>query len=163
MRDSTPGGTQGIADLRPLARAKEQKAWYWYDWANSAYVTTIGTVMFGPYFIGLAENAAGADDRVGFLGMDMAPGSVFNCSRISQTMSMARPSEPASSASVFLSLGSSSTKYPAPRRGSMRPRDTSSSNAATTVFFAYPWRCASSRKEGNFSPVLNAPSRTCRS
>jgi MFS transporter, UMF1 family len=67
----------GVADLSPLAQAREQKAWYWYDWANSAYVTTIGTVMFGPYFIGLAENAAGADDRVGFLGMDMAPGSVF--------------------------------------------------------------------------------------
>ena len=26
---------QGIADLRPLVRAKEQRAWYWYDWANS--------------------------------------------------------------------------------------------------------------------------------
>src|SRR3712207_8446676 len=34
-----PGARAGIADLRPLARAREQKAWYWYDWANSAYVT----------------------------------------------------------------------------------------------------------------------------
>jgi UMF1 family MFS transporter len=67
----------GIADLRPLAREREQKAWYWYDWANSAYITTIGTVMFGPYFIGLAENAAGADDRLRFLFMDLPPGSVF--------------------------------------------------------------------------------------
>ena len=55
----------GIADLGPLERAKEQKAWYWYDWANSAYVTTIGTVMFGPYFIGLAQNAAGPGARPG--------------------------------------------------------------------------------------------------
>jgi MFS-type transporter involved in bile tolerance (Atg22 family) len=43
---STPAG---IADLEPLARRKEQRAWYWYDWANSAYVTTIGTVLFAPY------------------------------------------------------------------------------------------------------------------
>src|SRR5688572_126097 len=49
----------GIADLDPLRRSQEQKAWYWYDWANSAYTTTIGTVFFGPYFISLAENAVG--------------------------------------------------------------------------------------------------------
>jgi UMF1 family MFS transporter len=67
----------GIADLGPLNRMKEQRAWYWYDWANSAYITTIGTVMFGPYFIGLAENAAGADDKVRFLFFDLPPGSVF--------------------------------------------------------------------------------------
>ena len=41
----------GIANLKPLEQAREQKAWYWYDWANSAYTTTIGTVFFGPYFI----------------------------------------------------------------------------------------------------------------
>ena len=74
MSDTAPGG---VADLRPLERAREQKAWYWYDWANSAYVTTIGTVMFGPYFIGLAENAAGPDDRVSVLGLGVAPGSLF--------------------------------------------------------------------------------------
>ena len=73
----SPGGAPGFADLEPLARASEQRAWYWYDWANSAYVTTIGTVMFGPYFIGLAENAAGADDRVEVLGLQVAPGSLF--------------------------------------------------------------------------------------
>ncbi len=33
--------TTGFADLAPLARAAEQKAWYWYDWANSAYFTTV--------------------------------------------------------------------------------------------------------------------------
>ncbi len=76
MTDATDA-SGGIADLRPLARAREQKAWYWYDWANSAYVTTIGTVMFGPYFIGLAENAAGPDDRVDVLGLSVAPGSLF--------------------------------------------------------------------------------------
>ncbi len=68
----------GIADLGPLGRAREQKAWYWYDWANSAYVTTISTVMFGPYFIALARNAAGGEGRdLRFLLWDMPPGSVF--------------------------------------------------------------------------------------
>ena len=33
-------------------------AWYWYDWANSAYVTTIATVLFAPYLTSVAEAAA---------------------------------------------------------------------------------------------------------
>jgi UMF1 family MFS transporter len=52
-----------IADLAPLERAREQKAWYWYDWANSAYVTTVGTVLFAPYLTSVAEQAA-----CGFVG-----------------------------------------------------------------------------------------------
>ncbi len=69
---------QGIANLEPLNRAREQKAWYFYDWANSAYTTTIGTVFFGPYFIGLAENAVGGEDgRFSFLGFSVPPGALF--------------------------------------------------------------------------------------
>jgi UMF1 family MFS transporter len=69
------GASQGIADLRPLVRMKDQKAWYWYDWANSAYVTTIATVMFAPYLIEIAKNAA-VNDRVSLLGISVAPGSL---------------------------------------------------------------------------------------
>jgi UMF1 family MFS transporter len=47
-------GPGGVADLRALSRVPEQKAWYWYDWANSAYVTTIATVLFAPYLITVA-------------------------------------------------------------------------------------------------------------
>ena len=65
----------GIADLGPLNRAREQKAWYWYDWANSAYVTTISTVLVGPYLIAIAEEAA-IDDRVSLLGLSVAPGAL---------------------------------------------------------------------------------------
>lgn len=36
----------------------EQRAWYWYDWANSAYFTTVGTVLFGPYLTSVAERSA---------------------------------------------------------------------------------------------------------
>jgi UMF1 family MFS transporter len=48
----------GVADLGPLRRAREQKAWYWYDWANSAYVTTTAAVLFAPYLTSVAEKAA---------------------------------------------------------------------------------------------------------
>jgi MFS transporter, UMF1 family len=77
--------SEGIADLRPLARMREQKAWYWYDWANSAYVTTIATVLFAPYLITVAEKAAcgfvGDDDRscnqdLSILGLAIAPGAL---------------------------------------------------------------------------------------
>lgn len=68
----------GIADLEPLAQQREQKAWYWYDWANSAYTTTIGTVFFGPYFISLAENAVGGEDgRFQVAGLSLPPDSLF--------------------------------------------------------------------------------------
>ena len=77
----------GIADLRPLARRSEQKAWYWYDWANSAYVTTVATVLFAPYLISVAEEAAcgfvsDADKNLdctadlSVLGLSIAPGAL---------------------------------------------------------------------------------------
>ena len=44
-------------------RAKEQRAWYWYDWANSAFYTTVLTVLFAPYMITVAGRAAGCVDR----------------------------------------------------------------------------------------------------
>ena len=53
----------GVADLRPLARAREQRAWYWYDWANSAFATTVAGVLFAPYLIAIAKEAA-VDNRV---------------------------------------------------------------------------------------------------
>ena len=72
-----------LADNR--ARRREQRAWYFYDWANSAYVTTTGTVLFGPYLTAVAETAAcGAPGtpedpctgRVSLLGLPIAAGSV---------------------------------------------------------------------------------------
>ena len=83
----TPAEPTGIADLRPLERAREQRAWYWYDWANSAYVTTIGTVLFAPYLISVAEKAAcgfvtdedkglKCTDNLQVLGLGVSPGSL---------------------------------------------------------------------------------------
>jgi UMF1 family MFS transporter len=70
---SETGG--GIANLKPLAQAKEQRAWYFYDWANSAFATTVSGVLFGPYLIAIAEEAA-VDDRVSVLGLSVAPGAL---------------------------------------------------------------------------------------
>src|SRR5919107_5632191 len=75
---STPDGPaapQGIADLAPLRRRAEHRAWYWYDWANSAFATTIAGVLFAPYLIEIAEEAA-VDDRVNVLGLSVAPGAL---------------------------------------------------------------------------------------
>ena len=65
-------------------RRREQRAWYWYDWANSAYVTTTATVLFGPYLTTVAKRAAcpGQDtDQVcrtdlSVLGIPVSPGSL---------------------------------------------------------------------------------------
>jgi MFS transporter, UMF1 family len=65
----------GIANLEPLARRKEQRSWFFYDWANSAFSTTIAGVLFGPYIIAIAEEAA-VDNRISVLGLSVAPGAL---------------------------------------------------------------------------------------
>ena len=74
---------EGIADLRPLWRSKDQKAWYWYDWANSAFYTTVLSVLFAPYMATVAGEAAGCVDAdetcsrtVTLLGLHLAAGSL---------------------------------------------------------------------------------------
>ena len=71
----TSAGPPPIADLTPLARAKEQRAWYFYDWANSAFATTVAGVLFAPYLIAIAEEAA-VNDRISVLGLSVAPGAL---------------------------------------------------------------------------------------
>jgi len=75
--------SSGIANLEPLARRREQRAWNWYDWANSAYYTTVLTVLFAPYMITVAGRAAGCADAtdtcrktVDVLGLHLAAGSL---------------------------------------------------------------------------------------
>ncbi len=47
-------------DLKKNDR-KEIFGWMMYDWANSAFFTTVVGVLIGPYLLGLAEAAVGAD------------------------------------------------------------------------------------------------------
>ncbi|WP_148572409.1 MFS transporter [Nocardioides caldifontis] len=65
----------GVADLGPINRRREHRSWYFYDWANSAFATTIAGVLFAPYLIEVAEEAA-VDDRISVLGLSVAPGSL---------------------------------------------------------------------------------------
>ncbi|MDX6278805.1 MAG: transporter, family [Nocardioidaceae bacterium] len=63
----------------------EQRSWFYYDWANSAYITTIGTVLYAPYLTSVAEKAscgfAGTDDHkcttdLHVLGLSVSAGSL---------------------------------------------------------------------------------------
>jgi UMF1 family MFS transporter len=56
---------------------KEIFGWAMYDWANSAFSTTVGTVFLGPYVAALAATAAEAfpDGNARFFGIPVAPDS----------------------------------------------------------------------------------------
>lgn len=67
--DATPAHKPGPGNRR------EQIGWYFYDWANSAFATTVATVFLGPYIASLARAAAGPDDLARFFGIPVAPDS----------------------------------------------------------------------------------------
>lgn len=48
---------------------REQRAWYCYDFANSAFSSTVVTLFLGPYLTALAKAAADADGMVRPLGI----------------------------------------------------------------------------------------------
>jgi MFS transporter, UMF1 family len=56
---------------------KEQKSWYWYDWANSAFTTTVVTLFFGPYITSIAKAAADANGNIDFFGFKLDHGSYW--------------------------------------------------------------------------------------
>ena len=84
MTLSSSSGQQGLGDFAPVRRRQQQKAWNWYDWANSAFYTTVLTVLFGPFMITVAGRAAGCGDSsdetctktVNVLGLHLAAGSL---------------------------------------------------------------------------------------
>lgn len=62
----------------PDARRREQRGWYWYDWANSVFTTSVVTVFLGPYLTDVAETAAGGEDgTLHPLGIPVSPDSLF--------------------------------------------------------------------------------------
>src|SRR4030095_11851789 len=58
---------------------REIFGWAMYDWANSAFSTTVGTVFLGPYVASLAANAAKIypDGLARFFGIPVAPDSLL--------------------------------------------------------------------------------------
>ncbi|MEU4553659.1 UMF1 family MFS transporter [Micromonospora violae] len=68
----------------PASTRRERRGWYIYDWANSAFQTTVITVFLGPFLTTVAELAAGcelgADTCDGYvhpLGIRVAAGSFY--------------------------------------------------------------------------------------
>ena len=59
------------------ANRREQRAWYFYDWANSAFPTTVLTVFIGPYLTTIAKAASGTDGFIYPLGVKVAAESFF--------------------------------------------------------------------------------------
>ncbi|WP_327685268.1 MFS transporter [Streptomyces sp. NBC_00467] len=58
-------------------RRREQRGWYFYDFACSVYSTSVLTVFLGPYLTSVAKAAADADGFVHPLGIPIRAGSVF--------------------------------------------------------------------------------------
>ena len=56
---------------------REQVGWYFYDWANSAFSTTVITVFLGPYLTAITQNAADANGFVHPLGIPILADSFF--------------------------------------------------------------------------------------
>ena len=70
MTTAPPAAGAGPA-VPPVDRAlkRERFGWYSYDWAMSVFNTSVTTVFLGPYLTAIAEDAAGADGRLPFLGI----------------------------------------------------------------------------------------------
>jgi len=67
-----------MATSQPMVNdRKEIFGWAMYDWANSAFSTTVGTVFLGPYIASLAATSAEAysDGMARFFGIPVAPDS----------------------------------------------------------------------------------------
>jgi Permeases of the major facilitator superfamily len=76
--DAPPGPPTGASTRR------ERVGWYFYDWANSAFITTVVTVFYGPFLTAIAKQAAGCDPGerctegiLRPLGFAISPGSFF--------------------------------------------------------------------------------------
>ncbi|TDW91969.1 MULTISPECIES: MFS transporter [Kribbella] len=75
----------GFLSAPPAVDKREYWGFSLYDWANSGYVTTTGTVLFAPYLTSVAEKAAcgfvGTTDNpchtnLDVLGLGISPGSL---------------------------------------------------------------------------------------
>ncbi|MBD0711449.1 MULTISPECIES: MFS transporter [unclassified Streptomyces] len=61
----------------PGERGREQRGWYFYDFACSVYSTSVLTVFLGPYLTSVARAAADADGFVHPLSVPVRAGSLF--------------------------------------------------------------------------------------
>ncbi|MCB0041931.1 MAG: MFS transporter [Caldilinea sp.] len=62
---------------RRLFGTREQVGWYFYDWANSAFSTTVVSVFLGPYLTAVTKAAADASGFVYPLGIPIRADAFF--------------------------------------------------------------------------------------
>ncbi|MFF2776688.1 MFS transporter [Streptomyces sp. NPDC058052] len=75
MTAETTGPEGPITD--PAERRREQRGWYFYDFACSVYSTSVVTVFLGPYLNSLASAAADGGKYVRPLGIPVHVDSLF--------------------------------------------------------------------------------------
>ena len=113
---------------RPLVDdAREIRGWSMYDWANSAFSTTVATVFLGPYVAGLARAAATASGSatVSFLGVPVAPDSFMPyCISVSVFLQV-----------LFLPVLGAIADYSHLRKQMMRAFASMGALATTAMFF----------------------------
>lgn len=56
---------------------KERIGWYLYDWANSAFSTSVLTVFLGPYLTTVAKNSSDSNGYITIFGISIFNGSYF--------------------------------------------------------------------------------------
>ena len=84
MTDAPMADSVVVRDLSHERTRAHQRAWGWYDWANSAYVTTTGTVLISPYLTAIARESVCPDlpegvdctEMLNVLGVPIAVGSL---------------------------------------------------------------------------------------
>jgi UMF1 family MFS transporter len=69
--------TKTAATQQTINDKRETQGWAMYDWANSAFSTTVGTVFLGPYLAALTADAAKVfpDGMARLAGIPIAPDS----------------------------------------------------------------------------------------
>jgi MFS transporter, UMF1 family len=69
-----------VSTIAPATRVdvrRQRRGWYFYDWADSAFATTVGAVFFGPYLLQVAKAAADSHGFVHPLGLDVRVKAVY--------------------------------------------------------------------------------------
>lgn len=66
-----------LSQRRVTSNRRELRSWYFYDFANSAFSTTVVAVFFAPYLTAVAESAADSSGHVSLLGLSVSYESYY--------------------------------------------------------------------------------------
>ncbi|MCX6146145.1 MAG: MFS transporter, partial [Candidatus Kapabacteria bacterium] len=60
-----------------LIKNRERVGWYFYDWANSAFTTSVITVFIGPYLTSITRNVADSFGYIKLFGIEIYSDALF--------------------------------------------------------------------------------------